>query len=167
MICLIVNIFKLCEIGLTVCLMFLYWICPQFGSNLILLVHEELTYFPRFGAFENLHGRPSPRRGLRFTPSFNSNVWMFWQSGFEHSKLPPTFHFFPRSTLQIIIHVIKLSCNVLLFSNLGKVERPIWNSSLASLDIIACSGNFFPLFNLLHLPAKSFKQNPDWNILIL
>ena len=74
---------------------------------------------------------------------------------------------FSLSTLQIIIHVIKLSCNVLLSSNLGKVERPIWNSSLASLDIIACSGNFFPLFNLLHLPAQSFKQNPDWNILIL
>ena len=74
MICLKVNILRLCEISLTVCLMFLYWICPQFGSNLILLVHEELTYFPRFGAFENLHGRPSPRRGLRFTPSFNSNV---------------------------------------------------------------------------------------------
>ena len=74
---------------------------------------------------------------------------------------------FSLSTLQIIIHVIKLSCNALLFSKLGKVERPIWNSSLASLDIIACSGNFFPLFNLLHLPAQSFKQNPDWNILIL
>ena len=50
--------------------MFLYWICPQFGSNLILLVHEELTYFPRFGAFENLHGHPEPPASLQISKYF-------------------------------------------------------------------------------------------------
>ena len=50
--------------------MFLYWICPQFGSNLILLVHEELTYFPRFGAFENLHGHPDPPASLQISKYF-------------------------------------------------------------------------------------------------
>ena len=57
------------EITLVVYLMFLYWICPQFGSNLILLVHEELTYFPRFGAFENLHGHRSPPDSLQISKS--------------------------------------------------------------------------------------------------
>ena len=166
MICLKVKIWKLCEISLTVCLMFLYWICPQFGSNLILLVHEELTYFPRFGAFENLHGRLVLDSDIAL---LQVSIQMYECFGNQDLNIRNCHQRFilSLSTLQIIIHVIKLSCNVLLFSNLGKVERPIWNSSLASLDIIACSGNFFPLFNLLHLPAQSFKQNPDWNILIL
>ena len=62
------------EISLVVYLMFLYWICPQFGGNLILSVHEELTYFPRFGAFENLHGHPNPPASLQISKSCISTL---------------------------------------------------------------------------------------------
>ena len=132
--------------------MFLYWICPQFGSNLILLVHEELTYFPRFGAFENLHGHPEPPASLQISKYFiqcgilqieNKKYNLILISNFEEKReanlKQKLAEFGYHYSLVFKIH------NLFRIINLQ-----LWRRQ--SLDIIrACSENFFPLLDFLLL----------------